>query len=58
MKGPKTGFLPQNLVMYDEHTGVRFAMEDSKEMLCNTYVYNLLLISSGYRDTELSMGRL
>jgi len=57
-KGPKIGFLPQNQMMYNEHTRVRFAMKDSKEMLCNTYVYNLLLISSDFRDTKLSMGRL
>lgn len=58
LKGLKIGFLPQNPMMYNEHTGVRFAMKDSKEMLCSTYVYNLLLISSGFRDTEFSMGRL
>lgn len=44
--------------MYNEHPGVRFAMKDSKEMLHNTYVYNLILVSSGFRDTERSVGRL
>lgn len=43
--------------MYSEHTEVRYVMKDSKEV-CNTYVYNLLFISSGFRGTELSMGRL
>lgn len=43
----KRWFLPQNLMMYNEHT--RDILAICKKMLCNTYVYNFILISSGFR---------
>lgn len=57
LKRPEIRFLPKNLVLCNEYTGVRFAMKDSKEM-CNIYVYHLLLISFSFRDSELSVGGL
>lgn len=55
LKEPKAGYFPQNLMSTQES---ELPWRRAKNILHNTYLYNLLLIVSGFRDTELSKRRL